>query len=196
MSKKIGRNDPCPCGSGKKYKKCCLPTTGPGLAIDQAPLPEEIVIQQQELGKKHLICGVTIDVEPKYKDAASGERCRAVLWKDEDVGSKFQEFLQRNGTAGGLGVVRTLAVSENSVYVQIEVNGFLEPEDEVEVFTLEINFFGDRSLHRSVFTMKRAMAMGERIAQYLREVLPRFGAEHLPGEKISWQVKMDGYDEP
>ena len=26
---KIGRNDPCPCGSGKKYKACCLkmPTT-------------------------------------------------------------------------------------------------------------------------------------------------------------------------
>jgi preprotein translocase subunit SecA len=22
--KKVGRNDPCPCGSGKKYKKCCL----------------------------------------------------------------------------------------------------------------------------------------------------------------------------
>ena len=21
---KIGRNDPCPCGSGKKYKSCCL----------------------------------------------------------------------------------------------------------------------------------------------------------------------------
>ena len=21
--KKVGRNDPCPCGSGKKYKKCC-----------------------------------------------------------------------------------------------------------------------------------------------------------------------------
>ncbi|MFN5684903.1 SEC-C metal-binding domain-containing protein, partial [Bradyrhizobium sp.] len=20
---KIGRNDPCPCGSGKKYKRCC-----------------------------------------------------------------------------------------------------------------------------------------------------------------------------
>ena len=23
--KRIGRNDPCPCGSGKKYKKCCYP---------------------------------------------------------------------------------------------------------------------------------------------------------------------------
>ncbi len=24
METKIGRNDPCPCGSGKKYKLCCL----------------------------------------------------------------------------------------------------------------------------------------------------------------------------
>ena len=22
-SEKVGRNDPCPCGSGKKYKQCC-----------------------------------------------------------------------------------------------------------------------------------------------------------------------------
>jgi len=25
MKARVGRNDPCPCGSGKKYKKCCLP---------------------------------------------------------------------------------------------------------------------------------------------------------------------------
>ena len=23
VENKVGRNDPCPCGSGKKYKKCC-----------------------------------------------------------------------------------------------------------------------------------------------------------------------------
>ena len=23
LTKKIGRNEPCPCGSGKKYKHCC-----------------------------------------------------------------------------------------------------------------------------------------------------------------------------
>jgi len=23
VGKKVGRNDPCPCGSGKKYKRCC-----------------------------------------------------------------------------------------------------------------------------------------------------------------------------
>jgi hypothetical protein len=29
--KKVGRNDPCPCGSGKKFKKCCLRKRGSGL---------------------------------------------------------------------------------------------------------------------------------------------------------------------
>jgi preprotein translocase subunit SecA len=28
VGQKVGRNDPCPCGSGKKYKKCCGQATG------------------------------------------------------------------------------------------------------------------------------------------------------------------------
>ncbi len=35
MTSKIGRNDPCPCGSGKKYKQCCEST---GLSAIVAPL--------------------------------------------------------------------------------------------------------------------------------------------------------------
>ncbi len=35
----VGRNDPCPCGSGKKYKKCCLPRDE-ALALTAAPAPE------------------------------------------------------------------------------------------------------------------------------------------------------------
>jgi tetratricopeptide (TPR) repeat protein len=34
MVAKIGRNDPCPCGSGKKYKQCCEAT---GVTIQAAP---------------------------------------------------------------------------------------------------------------------------------------------------------------
>ena len=30
-SAKIGRNEPCPCGSGKKYKHCCLPGYAPSI---------------------------------------------------------------------------------------------------------------------------------------------------------------------
>lgn len=36
MGKKIGRNDPCPCGNGKKYKQCCLSNV-----VTTPPLLEE-----------------------------------------------------------------------------------------------------------------------------------------------------------
>ena len=36
MVKKIGRNEPCPCGSGKKYKKCCLKNNKPA-AVENVP---------------------------------------------------------------------------------------------------------------------------------------------------------------
>ncbi len=39
MSPKPGRNDPCPCGSGKKYKKCCGRQEGPSL--DSFRLPDD-----------------------------------------------------------------------------------------------------------------------------------------------------------
>ncbi len=39
MTKKIRRNDPCPCGSGKKYKRCCLDMKKP--VIEKSiPIPE------------------------------------------------------------------------------------------------------------------------------------------------------------
>src|SRR5712692_6539705 len=30
----IGRNDPCPCGSGKKYKQCCIHRQALGYALE------------------------------------------------------------------------------------------------------------------------------------------------------------------
>jgi len=36
---KIGRNDPCPCGSGQKYKRCCLPRDEAAAAADRAAAP-------------------------------------------------------------------------------------------------------------------------------------------------------------
>jgi len=34
----VGRNDPCPCGSGKKFKKCCLGKGEPAGAVPPLPL--------------------------------------------------------------------------------------------------------------------------------------------------------------
>lgn len=35
-SEKVGRNDPCPCGSGKKYKRCCADKAE---SVEQTGLP-------------------------------------------------------------------------------------------------------------------------------------------------------------
>ena len=34
--KKLGRNDPCPCGSGKKYEHCCLSAEANQAANDRS----------------------------------------------------------------------------------------------------------------------------------------------------------------
>jgi tetratricopeptide (TPR) repeat protein len=50
---KPGRNDPCPCGSGKKYKKCCLmreeAADNERLAAEQAQREERAMAKRLEL---------------------------------------------------------------------------------------------------------------------------------------------------
>jgi hypothetical protein len=56
---KIGRNQPCPCGSGKKYKRCCgnplkkvsSISISPKLALERYKADELIRQQQQGLGR-------------------------------------------------------------------------------------------------------------------------------------------------
>jgi tetratricopeptide (TPR) repeat protein len=38
---KVGRNDPCPCGSGKKFKKCCLLKESPAPPAGQPSAPDQ-----------------------------------------------------------------------------------------------------------------------------------------------------------
>jgi hypothetical protein len=46
---KIGRNQPCPCGSGKKYKKCCLGKEGdPAANVDQSQFGRHILRRTEE----------------------------------------------------------------------------------------------------------------------------------------------------
>ncbi len=43
---KVGRNDPCPCGSGKKYKHCCIDKDNAGLKYKQRSLPDNDEIRK------------------------------------------------------------------------------------------------------------------------------------------------------
>jgi len=46
MGNKIGRNELCPCGSGKKYKKCCL------YARDKSDQEDTLTPLAQRINKK------------------------------------------------------------------------------------------------------------------------------------------------
>ncbi|MFP4029573.1 MAG: SEC-C metal-binding domain-containing protein [Candidatus Brocadiia bacterium] len=56
MKPRTGRNDPCPCGSGKKYKKCCLPEDRkkpePDSPRDASPSPPEPAPPAPETGEE------------------------------------------------------------------------------------------------------------------------------------------------
>ena len=49
---KLQRNDPCPCGSGRKYKQCCLPKAR-ALANERAANREAVQAAVDRLGQQH-----------------------------------------------------------------------------------------------------------------------------------------------
>jgi len=68
-SKEIGRNDSCPCGSGKKYKRCCLGTEADPQEVPKKTLPALVVLV---LG---LVLAVVVMV---MSDAGNGVLCAVV----------------------------------------------------------------------------------------------------------------------
>ncbi len=69
---KVGRNDPCPCGSGKKFKHCCgtLPH-GRGAHTDLTSLLREAFNLQQQ-GQAGLAAGIyrqVLQIQPRHPEA-------------------------------------------------------------------------------------------------------------------------------
>lgn len=57
---KVGRNDPCPCGSGKKYKKCCMNKSNPtpaNRAEEKSPIEQTSILKSQleQLSTKRIL---------------------------------------------------------------------------------------------------------------------------------------------
>jgi hypothetical protein len=49
MDKKVGRNDPCPCGSGKKHKQCCWGKEAPKRKLTAKWLNNPVVKEMPNL---------------------------------------------------------------------------------------------------------------------------------------------------
>ena len=59
MAKDVGRNDPCPCGSGAKYKYCCLRRSGRKSGTRQAIKPQQTERKNAEKSTEELKYRVT-----------------------------------------------------------------------------------------------------------------------------------------
>ena len=80
---KIGRNDPCPCGSGKKYKKCCLSFSPQEkekiiqgyikdvMALDKLSNSINSLIEKKDFQKAQAVCQQLLDDYPDQIDGIS-----------------------------------------------------------------------------------------------------------------------------
>ena len=94
---KIGRNAPCPCGSGKKYKKCCLLRRelealeqrkileqNPGKAffeIDDLDDLSNSVFDLIDAGKFDEAESVCIELKKRYPDQVDGIERMAMVYE-------------------------------------------------------------------------------------------------------------------
>lgn len=72
-----GRNDPCPCGSGKKYKKCCLTTANTGVSS----APKQIGrAERTEIVKSALAIGDIPRAQRELEPLLRGSKAPASAW--------------------------------------------------------------------------------------------------------------------
>ncbi len=102
---KVGRNDPCPCGSGKKYKKCCL-------AKDEAAARQAAQERATALRSVEPLAGddpfagfpsYTPPPPPERRPRSPEEAARAELWTAFEVADTAEQpALFRRALADGL----------------------------------------------------------------------------------------------
>jgi tetratricopeptide (TPR) repeat protein len=96
--KKYGRNEPCPCGSGKKYKKCCLhaPKASPGdtlIYTDLDDLSNQVpgLIKQKKYAEAEEVCA---NLMKQFPDQIDGLHRYAELFEAKGDVQKAVEYYQ------------------------------------------------------------------------------------------------------
>lgn len=97
--KKYGRNEPCPCGSGKKYKKCCLvapkPSTGGTFVYtDLDDLSNQVpdFIKQQKYAEAEVVCQKLMT---QYPEQIDGLHRYAQLFEAQGEQQKAAEYYNK-----------------------------------------------------------------------------------------------------
>ena len=81
----IGRNEPCPCGSGKKYKKCCMAAEEPKPSPSRKPAPRQAL---DWLSKYHAD-DIQRAIDKDYLGWMTDKQRHALFSSDESIQSMF-----------------------------------------------------------------------------------------------------------
>ncbi len=192
---KIGRNDPCPCGSGLKYKKCCLKKQQQAQSfknlkelyykrykirlkekrdIEGIKRAGELVIRTLDMVEKEIRPGITTDY----------------------INTLVHEFTIRHGGIPAPlnynGFPKSVCVSVNEVICHgIPGDRVLEEGDivNVDVTTRLRGYYADAN---KTYMVGRVSKEAERIVNVAREALKRGLAQIRPGNTvgdIGWAIQ-------
>ncbi len=96
---KTGRNQPCPCGSGKKYKKCCvnapkLPTGGRFFYSDLDQLSNQIpgLLKQGKFDEAEKVCE---QLRQQYPEQIDGLHRYAQLYEARGMKQQAAKYYRR-----------------------------------------------------------------------------------------------------
>jgi len=190
---KVGRNDPCPCGSGLKYKKCCL---------NKDPLMTED-IRESYLKKHNIRLKGKSDIEAiKLAGRLAVETLKIVEpyikpgVKTDDIDMMIHEFTIKNGATPAplnyRGYPKSVCISVNEVVCHgIPGNRILKEGDIVNIDITPIlnGYYADAS---KTFFVGRPSPEAKKIVHVARESLKAGIAMVRPGKRlgdIGWAIQ-------
>ncbi len=185
--KKIGRNDPCHCGSGKKYKKCCFNKDKNEGKLKKIELEKEKEIKNLERGDKMLeelrkfFPALGNDEDYNYFDFENSdnpkiseeEQQKVIEWWEkyknlediDELKQHFDDFLNNNSAD----VIANLGI-HNKIFFEL-LDKFIEKGRVDEIITYLIDF---RKNYPEIYEKS---------------------AEFYDFEVITWHVSKDRKDE-
>jgi len=156
---KIGRNQPCPCGSGKKYKHCCLPLLQEGKPMASTPAPTTSFSLRAEVEK--------LQAAAENKEKIFFESGVFILFSDD------------KGDGWLLEVVDSDAVQVTKAGKPIDVE-LKENEETIEVNWTHSYSLQDRSFFLTTYKDKTSAELRGAPCQQIRAAIKRIRKRYTP----------------
>jgi hypothetical protein len=117
----VGRNEPCPCGSGEKYKRCCLPYYEESINVEEKKITALLTLGQYSFSRYREFF---IDTLGKFnmKELSSIEEFEDLLMEDDSIYPLdwfiFNEYVSKGKTLLELFLEEGHATSEQKEFLK------------------------------------------------------------------------------